>query len=211
MALLFPERYESIREHIIISTGGTMAIPVNIYGKDIVVTERIKDYVEKKFGKLDHHLDLLEDVRVELKHNATVRRVEDKHITQVTVKGRGGVTLRVEERNEDVFTSIDSALDKIERRIEKYKGKQIQKNKQDPNLEESLRGLEMPDVDAEPYAIHRRKRMVLEPMTEKEAMDQMQLLGHEEFFLFQDVSKDKVCVIYRRRDGNFGIIETEIR
>jgi putative sigma-54 modulation protein len=188
-----------------------MTIPVHIYTKDIEGTDRVKQYIEKKFNKLDHHMDLLEEVRVEIKHNATVRRQEDKHITQVTAKGRGGVTLRVEERNEDAFASIDSALDKVERRIEKYKGKQIQKNKQESGLEESLMNVDREVDENAAYTIHRRKRMLLEPMTEKEAIDQMQMIGHEEFFLFQDITKSQLCLIYRRRDGNFGIIETEIR
>jgi putative sigma-54 modulation protein len=188
-----------------------MTIPVDIYAKDIVVTERIQEYIEKKFSKLDHHLDLLEEVRVEIKHNATVRHVEDKHNTQVTAKGREGVTLRVEERNEDLFASIDAALDKIERRIEKYKGKQNQKNKQEAELEEAFLGEDSSVNETGVFTIRRRKRMVLEPMTEKEAMEQMQMIGHEEFFLFQDIANGKFSVLYRRRDGTFGIIETEIR
>jgi putative sigma-54 modulation protein len=189
-----------------------MAIPVHIFAKDMAVTDRLKQYVEKKLGKLDHHLDFLEEIRVEIKYNATVRQAEDRHVTQVTAKGKN-ITLRVEERNEDVLASVDMALDKMERRIEKFKGKQTLKHKGEAPRQKVPADLHYEEESREGFnnAITRRKKMVLEPMSEADAIDQMQMLGHEEFFLFQNISTGKINLIYRRRDGYFGIIETDLR
>jgi putative sigma-54 modulation protein len=190
-----------------------MAIPVHIFAKDMTVSERLEEYIQKKFGKLDHYLDYLEEVRVEVKYIASARQNEDRHVAQVTARGRGKI-LRVEERNEDIFAAIDTAVDKIERRIEKLKGRLTQKVRSEATsaiqggtspIEESTSGESLKPL------ITRRKNMLLEPMAERDAIEQMQLLGHEEFFVFQNIDNGKISVIYRRRDGDFGIIENEIR
>jgi putative sigma-54 modulation protein len=173
------------------------------------MTPHLKEYVEKKLVKLNRLLDNLDEARVELKYNSSVRSASDKHVAQFTVRGKN-LLLRAEERSQDMYTSIDAAMDKLHRQLEKYKGKHMHSREELAALEAES-SLPRPKEESTAIPIARRKTFLLEPMHEKEAIEQMQMLGHEEFFLFQNVQNGKVNVIYKRRDGSYGLLEPEIR
>jgi putative sigma-54 modulation protein len=186
-----------------------MALDIEIYGRNMEVTDRIQDYVDKKVSKLDRYLNELEEARVDLAYVKSARSSSDRQVAQITVRGKGFI-LRSEERADDIFSALDVALDKLQRQIERYKGKQ-QKGRGDGKTFADLVAPELiEEEDEEGPIILRRKRFVLTPMDEVEAIEQMSLLGHENFFIFFNMNTNAVNVIYRRRDGNFGLIETEL-
>jgi putative sigma-54 modulation protein len=171
--------------------------------------------VEKKVGKLDRYLDVLEDAKVDLRYDKAARNANDRQIAQLTVRGKG-VLLRAEERTDDIFASVDAVLDKINRQIERFKGRRWKargdgRSAIDALLEsvESLEEDESDVVEAR-MMIARRKRFQLTPMDEMEAIEQMSLLGHEDFFVFLNAETDQINVLYRRRDESLGLIEPEI-
>ena len=99
-----------------------MALAVEIYGRNMEITERIKDYVTKKVSKLDRFLTGIDEARVDLAFVKSARSASDRQVAQITVRGKGFI-LRSEERSEDIYAAFDTALDKMQRRIERYKGK----------------------------------------------------------------------------------------
>jgi putative sigma-54 modulation protein len=188
-----------------------MTIEVEIYGRSMEVTDRINDYVTKKISKLDRFLPGIEEARVDLAYVKSARSAADRQVAQITVRGKGYI-LRSEERADDIFAAVDAALEKMQRRIERYKGKHYRGRGDgksaaevvpQPVLEEEESG-ELGPV------IARRKRFALSPMDEFEAIEQMILLGHENFFIFYNANSKAVNVLYRRRDGTYGLIEPEI-
>jgi len=188
-----------------------MTVRVEIHVQNLELNERLKDYVTKKASKLDRYLDTIDQVQVDLGYRKSARSAGDRHVAQVTARGRG-VLLRAENRDEDVFAAFDATLDKIERQAERYKGKHW-RNRGDGRSAANV-GLDAPAPEPETGdlgpAIVRRKRFPLVPMDEREAVEQMTLLGHEDFFLFLNAATSQVNVLYRRRDGNLGLIEPEI-
>lgn len=188
-----------------------MTIKILINTTEVVLTPHLKEYVEKKLGKLNRFLETVDEARVDLKYNSSIRNASDRHIAQFTIRGKG-MLLRAEERSEDIYASIDAGLDKLHRQIKKYKGKhthgraageaRVSGTPTTPSAEGS-------DLTSSPIA--RRKRFLVEPMSEKDAIDQMHMLGHEEFFLFQNMQTATINVIYRRRDGSYGLLEPELR
>jgi putative sigma-54 modulation protein len=188
-----------------------MTLDVEIYGRNMEITDRISDYVEKKVSKLDRYLSGIEEARVDLSYIQSARSASDRHVAQITVSGKGFI-LRAEERSDDIIAAIDVALDKIQRRIERYKGKRYRGRGDGRSASEVVVS---PIEDEEESgdlgpAIVRRKHFMLSPMDEFEALEQMELLGHQSFFIFFNANTNKINVLYRRRDGNFGLIEPEI-
>lgn len=189
-----------------------MTIKILIATTELELTERLREYVEKKLGKINRYLDSIEEARVDLKYNRSVRSDTDRYIAQFTIHGKN-LLLRAEERSADIYASIDAALDKLHRQIEKYKGKHFHARLSTETIAELVQS---PTENAqaetlEEAIIVRRKQFHVEPMTEKEAIIQMQLLGHEEFFIFQNSQNGAISLIYRRRDGSYGLLEPEIR
>jgi len=187
-----------------------MSEAVDIYARNMEVTERIRDYVTKKIAKLDRYLPGIDEMRVDLAHEKTARSADDRHIAQITVRGKGFI-LRSEERADDLFSAFDAANDKIQRRIERYKGKR-QHGRGDGRSTAEV-APEVPEEETGELGpiIARRKRFELEPMSEQEALEQMILLGHENFFVFYNVGTNQVNVLYHRRDGTYGLIEPQLR
>jgi len=189
-----------------------MTLEVEIYGKNVEITERIHDYVDKKVSKLDRYLTNIEEARVDLSYIKSARNAADRQVAQITIRGKGFI-LRAEERADDIFAAIDLAVDKMQRRIERYKGKRYRGRANGKNIKPE----EVVPVDAGEETtdelgpvIVRRKHFVLPPMDEYEAIEQMNLLGHEDFFVFYNANTNNINVLYKRRDGTFGLIETEI-
>ena len=186
-----------------------MTLKVDIYGKNIDLNDRMHDYVSKKVSKLDRYLTEIEEARVDLGYNKSARNAADRYVAQITIRGRGFI-LRSEERADDIYAGVDTALDKMQRRIERYKGKHFHGR---GNGKSSIKLIEQSDeeeIEAEQPIITRRKHFILTPMDEAEAIEQMELLGHENFFVFLNVGTNTINVLYQRRDGSYGLIEPEI-
>jgi len=184
-----------------------------IKGKNVEITDWLRQYVEKKVNRLDRYLPDIQEARVELSVQQT-RSSQDRQVAQLTVRSNG-VILRAEERTDDMFAAIDAVVDKMHRQIARYKGKRIDRwqgqrpTRSEPELPPL--GVEALEELAEEQArrIVRVKRFVVSPMDEGEAIEQMELLGHD-FFVFFNPNSGKMSVLYRRKDGNYGLLEPEV-
>ena len=167
----------------------------NIRGNKIDVTEAINDYIESKLSKIEKYFD--DDV--EAKAIISARGREQK--VEVTIWS-GKYNVRAEEVNEDLYSAIDLVVDKLERQLKRYKdkfnNKKIAKEEYVPEIEEYF--------EEEEQEVVRRKEVFLKPIDEEEAITQMELLGHS-FFVFKNVDTNKINVVYKRKDGGYGIIE----
>lgn len=183
-----------------------MALKVELNARNMQVTDRINDYVTKKVGKLDRFLATIEQVKVDLTFHKSARSSADRQVAQITLFGKG-FTLRVEEGADDIFAAIDSAVDKMQRKIERYKGKHY-KGRGDGTPASEIAGQETIQVEPEETpVIARRKQFTLVPMDEMEAIEQMAMLGQENFFIFYNANTSAINVLYRRKDGTYGLIE----
>jgi len=180
---------------------------VVIKGRNVEITDRLKAYVEKKVNRLTRYLPTIEEARMELTvHQA--RSAQDRQVAQLTIRDRGTI-LRAEERSNDLSASIDAVMDKMYRQIMRYKGKQHRGRPQTRQAEEPLEELlEMEPYEEESHRIVRIKRFPTPPMDEEEAIEQMELLGHD-FFVFLNAESGEINVLYRRRDGDYGLIIPE--
>jgi putative sigma-54 modulation protein len=180
---------------------------LSIKGRNVEVTDRLQEYVEKKMGKLDRYLPSISEVWVELAVEGT-KAAQDRQVCQVTVRSNGTI-LRAEERSEDMFMSIDTVLDKMYRQIARYKGKR--KNRwRGANVPVEPLPLEFEEEAEEELSdIVRYKRFAMAPMAADEAVEQMELLGHD-FFVFFNADEGQINVLYRRKDGDYGVIQPEL-
>lgn len=187
-----------------------MSVQIEINVKNMDLSDKLRDYVEKKVAKIDRYLDIIDYAQVDLTNAQTARNAKDRQVAQLTIRGKG-VVLRAEERTEDMFASVDLVLDKINRQIERYKGRHWRSRGDGKSASDvaSYEPMAAEEEEASAETIVRRKRHFLTPMDEREAVEQMQLLGHEDFFIFLDVINNQVNILYRRRDGTLGLIETE--
>ena len=187
-----------------------MALEVQVYGRNIEITDRILDYAKKKVSKLDRFLSDIDEARVDLAYIKSARSAADRQVAQITIRGKGYI-LRAEERSDDVFTSLDSALDKLQRQVERFKGKRQKGRGDGTPASQVIPVVTEEEGEEDQSLIVRRKKFVLTPMDELEALEQMKLLSHEDFFVFYNSVTNSVNVLYLRRDGLYGLIETEIR
>ncbi len=169
-----------------------------ITGRKIDISAGIRSFTEKKLQKLDKFFDEQAEAQV------TLSVEKDRQTAELTIYF-GGFVYRAEDTSEDMYASIDRAIDLIER--------QIRKNK--TRLEKKLRGgaFDVPAQDAQDteekeFKIVKSKKHALKPMSPEEAILQMNLLGHE-FFVFHNDETDKIDIVYKRKDGNYGLIEAE--
>jgi len=186
-----------------------MTNKTEVTARNMRLTENTRDYIEKKTAKLERNLQELDEIRVELSHHKTARNANDRHSAQITLHGKGFI-LRTEERADDLHIAFDSALDKIHRQVDRYKGKHYRsKGNKRP---EDDQGEDWPvDETGELLPlIARRKKFVVLPMNEDEAVEQMRLLGHNNFFVFFNADQNSIQVLYKRRDGTYGLIEPVI-
>lgn len=185
-----------------------------IHSRNMEVSDRLQDYVEKKTSRLDRYMPDLVEVRVDLAEE-NARSAVERHAAQITIRDRRGMILRAEERSNDMFASVDAVVDKLYRQINRYRGKRLQHRRSGngdfpefeplPLEEEYLEE----DEEEDGYEIVRRKRFSLQPMSPQEAIDQMELLGHD-FFVFFNPEEEGVNVIYKRHDGNYGLLLPDI-
>jgi putative sigma-54 modulation protein len=166
------------------------------------LTPRLSEYVERKVGKLDRYLPMVEDVRVELKVENT-RSADHRQVAQLTVRVKGTL-LRAEERTNDMFASIDAVMDKMYRQIARYKGKR------EDRWHAAADELPINEPPEEQIGeIVRVKSFEVRPMPQEEAIEQMELLGHR-FFVFLNADADAINVVYKRDDGDYGLLQPEL-
>lgn len=176
--------------------------------RNMELTDRIKEYAEKKVPRLERLLPEIETVKFDLSYAKNARNKSDREVAQLTITGKGFV-LRTEERDDDLLSAIDKAVDKMQRQVERFKGKRT-RGRGDGTPASEVVELPVEPVDEFKTAIVRRKSFTLVPMDENEAIEQMSLLDHEDFFIFYNVLTGSVNVLYRRRDGDLGLIEPKI-
>lgn len=177
---------------------------VTVIGKNIEVTSALKDIIQKKISKLDRYFD------EEVNARATLSVQKNRQIVEVTIPFNG-VILRVEEATEDMYKSIDQVEAKIERKIRKQKTKLTRRNNESLRFtainEMAFDEIEENDEEVDSKVV-RTKNFIVKPMHEEEAILQMELLGHS-FFVYQDATTNKINVMYKRKDGNYGLLEPD--
>lgn len=185
-----------------------MATKVEALARNMRLTDSTRDYVEKKAAKLERYLQEIDEIRVELSHLKTARNANDRQVAQLTVRGKGFI-LRTEERADDLHAAFDTALDKMQRQIDRYKGKHYRGRGDGRSAAEVVEEDELPvDETGELLPlIARRKKFPILPMNEEEALEQMRLVGHDNFFIFFNAEQNAIQVLYRRRNGTYGLIE----
>lgn len=177
----------------------------SIRGDRIEVTEALREYVEKKLGRLERYFEAppTSDVNVKLSV------IREKQNVEVTIP-LTGVLLRAEERSDDMYASIDLVVDKLERQIRKYKTKVNRKVRQDSGYKNLFKDDVVTPVhlleEEDEYEVVRTKRFTLKPMDVEEAILQMNMVGHT-FFVFANSDSSQVNVVYKRADGKYGLIE----
>jgi putative sigma-54 modulation protein len=188
---------------------------LTITGKNIEINDTLRKYVEKKIGRLDRYLPNITDGRVELEKAEGARAADDRQIAQVTLRTKN-VVLRAEEASGDIFTSIDAVVEKMQRQADRYKGKRWAKRV--AVAQEAATAAAALPIEEEPAedelaegepAVSRVKRFRMTPMDETEAVAQMELLGHD-FYVFYNVNESQINVLYRRRNGQYGLIQPEL-
>lgn len=174
---------------------------ITVTGKNIDVTDSLRDNVVKKISKLDKYFN------PDIEAQVTLSVQKNHHIIEVTIPF-DGVILRGEESTEDMYASIDKVLDKLEKQIRKHKTRLERKLR-----ENSLKQFDNPSPDADEEdaynpSIVRTKKFAVKPMPIDEAVMQMDLLGHS-FYVFLNADTEEVNVVYKRKDGRYGLIEPE--
>jgi len=168
---------------------------ISVRGKNIDVTNALKEYVEKKLAKLEKYLDLSEA-------QVTLAVEKGTHKVEVTIPVNGMI-LRGEEETGDMYASIDLVVEKLEKQINKYKARFNKKARIEGKVPQPAE-----DENYEEPKIMKTKRFAVKPMPVEEAIMQMNMLGHS-FFVFSNAETEEVNVLYRRKDGNYGLIEPE--
>ncbi len=148
-----------------------MTFQVDIFTRNMELTDRIQQYIDKKAAKLDRYLSGIDQIRVDLAYVKSARSSADRHVAQLTVHNRG-VILRTEERADDIFTAFDASLDKMQRQIERYKGRHFRGRGDGRSAAEVVIPPPEPP-EGEKAIIVRRKTFELVPMNEAEALEQM--------------------------------------
>lgn len=183
-----------------------------IKGKNLEVEEAAQEYIRSKISKLERHLPDIGEVKVEVSQEMT-KAVESRYVVQVTINSHGTL-LRGEERASNIPAAVDSVVDVLNRRIERFKGKLYRsKRRRIPPPQKQL-AAELTEPEEEAVVEERReivkvKRFPVKPMSPEEAMDQMELLSHS-FFIFFNSENERFSLLYRRSDGNYGLIEPEL-
>ncbi|WP_155591990.1 ribosome hibernation-promoting factor, HPF/YfiA family [Lysinibacillus cavernae] len=178
----------------------------NIRGENIEVTPAIREYVENKIEKVERYFN--EDVNANA--NVNLKVYNDKQTkVEVTVPMKN-LTLRAEERHNDMYAAVDLIVDKLERQIRKHKTKVNRKFREREGAGlyfATSQAVADASTEEEEYSIVRTKQFDLKPMDQEEAVLQMNMLGHD-FYVFTDAESNGTNIVYKRKDGKYGLIET---
>lgn len=173
-----------------------------VRGENIKVTKSIEEYLGEKLKKIEKYIGESEKVRA----TAVINVKNHNQKVEVTIPLKTFI-LRAEETRDDLYAAIDVVVDKLERQIRKNKTKLQSKKVKDFSYKEFIID-EIEDVEEIEEKIVKRKQIEVKPMNEEEAILQMELLGHQ-FYIFKDSDTLKPAVVYKRKEGNYGIIESE--
>ncbi len=188
-----------------------------VHGQHVELNERLRSYLDRKVGKLDRYLSTLRDAVVEIRHEPT-RAVNQRYVVEITATNRGA-TLRAEERAPDIWTAIDNAAGAMARQARRHKerlhrlerGEELRAGAVIASAGAAPAGLVAAEEDEEEMLervlgrVVRVKRFPMKPMSQEEALAQTELLGHN-FFLFLDSETRQYSLLYRRDDGDYGLI-----
>jgi putative sigma-54 modulation protein len=182
-------------------------VRLQVKGKNMEVNDSIVRYAEQKLARLDKHLN--DTARLELE--LAVERnpsISDRQIAEATVWTKGPI-LRARESSPDMKASIDLLAEKLERQARRYREKRQRKQiaRQGPHHQPGEEAIPVVSVEGEPLIV-KTKQFAVKPMMPEEAVLQLELIGHD-FFVFRNVESNEVNVVYRRRDGNYGLIEPQ--
>ncbi len=175
---------------------------ITLRGKNIDLTDALRDYVEKRLGKFDKYF------QQPLVAQVTLSVERDRHIVEITIP-INDIVLRGEEATGDMYSSIDLVVEKIERQVHKYKTRINRKLRETGGKglgELILEAASNNNNEAEDQRVVKTKRFPLKPMIVDEAIMQMNLVGHD-FFVFANADTDEINVVYRRKDGDYGLLE----
>ncbi|HKA26793.1 MAG TPA: ribosome-associated translation inhibitor RaiA [Gaiellaceae bacterium] len=172
---------------------------LRVKGRGVEVTDAIRSYAEKRLGKLERQLP---DPKIELQLSAEQNpSIRETHVAEATVWTNGPV-LRARESSQDIRASIDQLVDKLERQVTRYREKRGRRRRLARQAPDE--GIPMPE---EPQIV-KTKQFAVKPMSAQEAVLQLELIGHD-FFVFRDADSDEVNIVYRRRQGGYGLIEPQ--
>ena len=178
---------------------------LQITGKNMEILPAVRSQIERKLGKLGRHLPNITESKIEISEEKT-KSPQQRFVVQVTIDSNGTL-LRGEERGKDLFVAIDKVAEVMSRQIERYKGKRYEKGR-GSSLARSGFSEEVAE-ERPPGRVVKIKRFIVKPMSVDEAVGQMELLGHD-FFLFFNADSEELNLLYRRKDGNCGLIEPEL-
>jgi len=172
---------------------------------NVVFSETVEKYARKRVGKLDRYLPSISEGKLEISHEGA-KLPEQRFTVQVTLDSNG-VLIRAQEKAEDIRTAIDKVMDALTSRIERYKSKLYDKGK---GVSLARQGITEEAEESEALKkVVRVKHFSVKPMSVDEAINQMELIGHD-FFLFTDAETGRSNLLYLRKDGNYGLIEPEL-
>jgi putative sigma-54 modulation protein len=207
-------------------------VEVTIRPKNFKLQSDLEAQVRKRVDRLDHHLDNLEACEVLLTQEPTRFNAQRlQHVVQLTLRTRNNNLIRSEVTDADLLTAVDQAMDRLTRQIERFKGRYYQRKKGKQGIGKSSADVvamypiaieqeepaavplsdirEASDTDDDLGDIVRVKRFNVEPMYPEDAIEQMELLGHS-FFVFYNAGEESLNVLYRRGDGNYGLLQPEL-
>ena len=175
-----------------------------IRGENVSVTDALREYIEKKISKLERYFD--SPTKSEVHVNLKV--YNDTQAIEVTIPMKS-LLLRAEEQHADMYAAIDLVVEKLERQVRKYKTRVNRKARQNGGVRQMFSAaVETKMEEDDDFQVVRTKRFSLKPMDVTEAILQMDMLGHN-FFVFSDAETSNTNVVYRRKDGKYGLIEPE--
>jgi putative sigma-54 modulation protein len=178
---------------------------LQVKGKNVEISDSLFRYAEQKLAKLDRHLNDATRLELELAVEKNPS-IAERQVAEATVWTKGPI-LRARESSDDMRASIDLLVEKLERQVKRYREKRQRKQvaRHGPHSRTAEEGVPVVAEEGEPVIV-KTKHFAVKPMTPEEAVLQLELIGHD-FFVFRNVESDDVNVVYRRRDGNYGLIE----
>ena len=179
-----------------------------IRGKKIELDKPVQTYLSKKISGLDRILPSIIETKVEI-YREKAKSPRNRYIVQITVNSNGTL-IRAEEKEADLYAAVDAAVDVIRRQVRRHKDRfYLKSRRSDRHKREVQPSIEAIEEGKIPDKVVRTKRFSVKVMTIGEATEQMELLGHD-FFIFLNASTNDINVLYRRKDGNYGLIEPEL-
>jgi len=183
-------------------------------GQHLTISDRFREYATEHLARIERHLPMADHAIVDVRREA--KSGEGRFVVQVTIDVNGSY-LRAEERNHDMETAVDAVADVLDRQAKRFKERKILRSQRRVSKEDRLPDTGSSEPEEEPLPpdteivagrVVRIKHFAMKQMTEAEAIEQMEMLGHT-FFLFRDADREQLALIYQRADGDFGLILEE--